>query len=147
MLSLIRRHLSPKQPQSAYERMGGEPVVRALAHRFYQLMAQDSDYAELRALHPEDLGGSEQKLFEFLSGWLGGPPLFEQRHGHPMLRARHLPFPIDKRQRNLWLHCMKRALEVEVRDRQVRRAMLEALIPLADHMRNREEGCPVRAPS
>ncbi|ADN74246.1 globin [Ferrimonas balearica DSM 9799] len=146
MLSLIRRHLSRKQPASAYERMGGEPTVRAIAHRFYQLMADDPDYADLRAIHPDDLSGSELKLFEFLSGWLGGPPLFEEKYGHPMLRARHLPFRVDKRQRNLWLHCMKRALEQEVKDRQVRRAMLEALIPLADHMRNTEEGCPVRAP-
>ncbi|MBY5923502.1 group II truncated hemoglobin [Ferrimonas balearica] len=147
MLSLIRRHLTRKQPKTAYEKMGGEPVVRAVAHRFYQLMASDSDYQDLLALHPQDLASSEEKLFEFLSGWLGGPPLFEQKYGHPMLRARHLPFRIDKRQRNLWLHCMKRALEAEVKDRQVRRAMLEALIPLADHMRNSEEGCPVRAGS
>lgn len=147
MLSLIRRHLTRKQPKTAYEKMGGEPVVRAVAHRFYQLMASDLDYEDLLALHPQDLASSEEKLFEFLSGWLGGPPLFEQKYGHPMLRARHLPFRIDKRQRNLWLHCMKRALEAEVKDRQVRRAMLEALIPLADHMRNSEEGCPVRAGS
>ncbi len=146
MLSLIRRHLTGKQPKTAYDRMGGESVVRAVAHRFYQLMASDADYHDLRALHPQDLSDSEDKLFEFLSGWLGGPPLFEQKYGHPMLRARHLPFRIDKRQRNLWLHCMKRALEAEVKDRQVRRAMMEALIPLADHMRNTEEGCPVREP-
>lgn len=139
MLSLIRRYFARKQPASAYDQLGGEEPVRRIAHRFYRLMASDPDYADLRALHPQDLAGSELKLFQFLSGWLGGPPLFEQAYGHPMLKARHMPFEIDKRQRNLWLHCMKRALELEVSNRKVRRAMLNALISLADHMRNVEE--------
>ncbi|SHI23564.1 group II truncated hemoglobin [Ferrimonas marina] len=143
MLSVIRRALGRTQAKTAYDQIGGEVVLKRLSHRFYQLMDQEPEYAPLRALHPSSLAQSEQKLFEFLSGWLGGPPLFEQKYGHPMLRARHLPFRIDKQQRNLWLHCMKRAMELEVSHRPSRQAMLKALVSLADHMRNVEEGCPI----
>ncbi|GAA5193973.1 group II truncated hemoglobin [Ferrimonas gelatinilytica] len=143
MLSLIRRALNGKQAATAYEQLGGEERLRALCHRFYALMDSEPEYRDLRALHPASLAGSEEKLFDFFSGWLGGPPLFERKHGHPRLRARHLPFRIDKRQRNLWLHCMKRALEEEISHRPSRQAMLKALVDLADHMRNVDEGCPV----
>ncbi|GAA4895444.1 group II truncated hemoglobin [Ferrimonas pelagia] len=147
MLSVIRRAFEKKQAQSAYEQIGGEQALRALSQRFYQLMDCKAEYRALRALHPDDLSGSEEKLFEFFSGWLGGPPLFEQKYGHPMLRARHLPFRIDKHQRNLWLHCMKRAMADEIAHRQARQAMFKALVSLADHMRNVEGGCPISAPN
>lgn len=143
MLSLIRRALNRKQAATAYHRLGGEKRLRALSHRFYALMASEPEYQALRALHPADLSESEEKLFAFFSGWLGGPPLFEQKYGHPRLRARHLPFRIDKQQRNLWLHCMKRAMEAEISHRPSRQAMLKALVGLADHMRNVDEGCPL----
>ncbi|TKB46962.1 globin [Ferrimonas sediminicola] len=140
MLSVIRRLLGGRQgvsePSSAYELIGGEPVVQAIAQRFYQLMEEDPRYRPLRAQHPQDLNESADKLFMFLSGWLGGPPLFEQAHGHPMLRARHLSFRVDRALRDQWLDCMRRALNDTVRHKPGRQAILKALIPLADHMRN-----------
>jgi len=48
----------------------------------------------IRKMHAEDLSGSRQKLFDFLSGWMGGPQLYVEKHGHPMLRRRHLHFSI-----------------------------------------------------
>ena len=79
---------------SPYERLGGEQAVRRLVDRFYDLMDTLPEAAGIRALHPEDLTDSREKLFMFLSGWLGGPPLYQMQYGHPRLRARHLPFPI-----------------------------------------------------
>ena len=93
----------------------------------------------IRKLHPQDLSGSEEKLFMFLSGWLGGPPLFVRRHGHPRLRARHLPFSIGAPERDQWLMCMRRALEEQVGDAGLRDKLYRALADLADHMRNRAE--------
>lgn len=143
MLSVIRRLVGRKQeaaePASAYELIGGEPVVRAIADRFYQLMQEDARYRPLRQQHPDDMAESADKLFMFLSGWLGGPPLFEQAHGHPMLRARHLSFRVDKAQRDQWLDCMRRTLNDTVSHKEGRQAILKALIPLADHMRNVNE--------
>ena len=72
-----------------YEAIGGDAAVRALTHRFYVLMDTLPEAARCRAVHPQDLSGSEEKLYEYLTGWLGGPPLYTQKRGHPMLRRRH----------------------------------------------------------
>ena len=61
---------------TAYEMIGGEAGVRALVTRFYELMDSLPEAAACRAIHPEDLSGSAEKLFEYLTGWLGGPPIF-----------------------------------------------------------------------
>lgn len=122
-----------------YERIGGEPVVRALVRRFYELMDTLPEAYAVRKLHAPELSGAEQKLFMFLSGWLGGPDLYVRRHGHPRLRARHLPFSIGTRERDEWLLCMKQALEENVSDADIRARLYEALAGLADHMRNRPE--------
>ena len=128
-----------KTPATPYEILGGEAGLRALVQRFYQLMDELPEAYGIRKLHPQDLSGSEEKLFMFLSGWLGGPPLFVRRHGHPRLRARHLPFSIGAPERDQWLMCMRRALEEQVGDAGLRDKLYRALADLADHMRNRAE--------
>jgi len=62
-------------------------------------------------LHPQPLTQIRQTFFEFLSGWLGGPALYVNKYGHPRLRARHLPFAINTRMRDQWLHCMYQVLD------------------------------------
>ena len=126
-------------PVTPYAILGGEAGLRALVRRFYQLMDELPEAYGIRKLHPQDLSGSEEKLFMFLSGWLGGPPLFVQRHGHPRLRARHLPFSIGAQERDQWLMCMRRALEEQVGDAGLRDKLYRALADLADHVRNRAE--------
>ena len=122
-----------------YAALGGEPGVRALVDRFYDLMDLEPAYAGIRALHPGVLDGSRDKLYWFLCGWLGGPDHYVQRHGHPRLRARHLPFSIGAPERDQWLMCMRRALEEQVGDAGLRDKLYRALADLADHMRNRAE--------
>jgi hemoglobin len=119
-----------------YARIGGEPAVRALVRRFYRLMDELPESYGIRKLHPENLAGSEQKLFEFLSGWMGGPQLFIAKHGHPMLRKRHFPFAIGAEQRDQWLMCMKLALDETVGDANLRDELHAAFMKVADHMRN-----------
>lgn len=119
-----------------YELIGGEPVLRALVKDFYRIMDDLPEAYGIRKLHPQDLAGSEEKLFMFLSGWLGGPDLFTQRYGHPRLRARHLPFTIAESERDQWLLCMREAMELHVKDDAMRAKLYEALAGLADHMRN-----------
>ena len=77
-----------------FEALGGEPRVRALVDRFYDLMELDPVFAPIRGLHPGTLEGSRDKLHWYMCGWLGGPQHYVQRFGHPRLRARHLPFSI-----------------------------------------------------
>ena len=94
--------------------------------------------AEVRAMHPRDLRGSREKLFWFLSGWLGGPPLYVEKKGHPRLRARHLPFAIDDAARDQWMLCMRQALAEVVEDAELSAYLERQLGRVADHMRNRE---------
>ena len=83
-----------------FARLGGEPGVRVLVDRFYDLMDLEPAYAGIRALHPPTLEGSRDKLHWFLCGWLGGPNLYIERFGHPRLRARHLPYAIGIAERD-----------------------------------------------
>lgn len=126
-------------PVTPYDILGGEAGLRRLVHRFYQLMDTLPEAWEIRRLHPENLAGSEEKLFMYLSGYLGGPSLFIEKFGHPRLRARHLPFGIGVAERDQWLMCMQLALEEQEVDAGMRDALFKALSGLADHMRNRPE--------
>jgi hemoglobin len=119
-----------------YERIGGDAAVRALAGRFYALMDTLPEAAPVRAMHAPDLSLSIEKLYEFLSGWLGGPALYMEKYGHPKLRARHLRVRIGPAERDQWMLCMRRALEETVADPQLRRELAEALGRVAEHMRN-----------
>jgi hemoglobin len=121
---------------SQYQQLGGEEAVRAMAERFYDIMQTDPEAAELLALHPQPMDGIRQKFFEFLSGWLGGPPLFTAKYGHPRLRARHLPFTIDTRLRDQWLHCMYQVLEEQVEDPLLKQQLKSQFTHLAHHMIN-----------
>jgi hemoglobin len=123
--------------QSHYERIGGDAKVRELVDRFYQHMDELPEAYGIRKLHAADLSGSRQKLHEFLTGWMGGPQLYVQKHGHPMLRRRHLPFPIGDQERDEWLMCMRLALDEVVADEKLRQELYAAFVKVADHMRNR----------
>lgn len=122
-----------------YTALGGEQTVRNLCHSFYSVMDQKPEFKIIRDMHPADLKNSEDKLFMFLSGWLGGPQLFVQNFGHPRLRARHMPFKIGKEERDQWVLCMVHAFdEVKVQE-PYRSQILHSLLKLADHMRNQTE--------
>jgi hemoglobin len=126
-----------KEPLKSYfERIGGEPVIRQLIDRFYDLMDSEPTAAGIRALHPPDLSESRDKLYWFLVGWMGGPALYIERFGHPRLRARHLPFPIAERERDEWLWCMFKALDEVVPDAALREQLAHAFAQTADFMRN-----------
>ena len=95
--------------RTPYDALGGDEGVRALADAFYDRM--ESDGPTVRAMHPADLSETRQKFYEFLSGWLGGPQLYMARRGHPRLRMRHAPFPLDQGAADEWLACMRLALD------------------------------------
>ncbi len=123
---------------SHFERLGGEEVIRKLVDQFYDLMDSVPEYYGIRKLHPQDLSGSRQKLFMFLTGWMGGPPLYETAFGHPMLRARHLPFPVGNAERDQWMACMQQAMQAIGLDERMRAELTQSFKKTADHMRNKE---------
>lgn len=120
-----------------YACLGGDAALRALVDRFYDLMELEPSYRELRAVHGNDLGSARDKLYWFLSGWLGGPNHYIERFGHPRLRARHLPFAIGTVERDQWIACMNQAMVEQGVDEDLRLRLVQALFQTADWMRNR----------
>ena len=120
-----------------FELLGGEPAVRALVERFYDLMDLEPAYAELRATHGSTLDDARQKLFWFLCGWLGGPDHYIERFGHPRLRARHLPFSIGVLERDQWVACMAQAMRETAVPEALRQRLEQSFFQTADWMRNR----------
>ena len=116
--------------------MGGEPAVRALVERFYDLMELDPEFEQLRKVHGSSLDHARERLFMFLSGWLGGPSLYTDKFGHPMLRARHLPFAIGDLERDQWMDCMVRAMEETDVPQHLHAPLRAAFQKTADWMRN-----------
>lgn len=124
-------------PATPFEWMGGEPRIRQLVDRFYDLMDLEPGYAELRATHGSTLDDARDKLFWFLCGWLGGPDHYQERFGHPRLRARHMPFAIGILERNQWVTCMDQAMgEVGVPE-DLRQRLKQSFMNTADWMRNK----------
>ena len=123
---------------TTYDKIGGDAGVARLCDRFYELMESVPQFAELRALHPEDLKGSRDKLYMFLSGWFGGPDLFVEKFGHPRLRARHMPFAIGTKERDQWVACMVLAMEEIGIEEGIRARLLENFYNTADFMRNKQ---------
>jgi hemoglobin len=129
---------APNPERTPYALMGGDAKVLALVTRFYDLMDADPDYYRIRKLHPESLDGSREKLFMFLTGWLGGPSLYTDAFGHPRLRARHLPFAIGETERDQWMACMTAALHDTGVEPSLRERLIASFANTADWMRNRE---------
>ncbi|MFG0274946.1 MAG: hypothetical protein ACF8QF_07810 [Phycisphaerales bacterium] len=88
-----------------YARMGEDAIFRMLED-FYLRLAE----SEIRWMFPDDIVEASKKSAAFFVGLLGGPPLYQQRYGSPMLRARHMPFPIDEDARQAWLATFRETL-------------------------------------
>ena len=131
---------SASTPQSLYDLLGGDPdatnQIREIVEAFYDVMDSDEKAKTIRLMHPEDLTSSREKLFMFLTGWTGGPQLYIERYGHPFLRRRHLPFKIGEEERDQWIYCMTKGMLNLKMDEVKIKALLNALYPIADFMRN-----------
>jgi len=125
--------------QTLYERIGGEEAIQNLVKTFYRHMDELAETGPIRQMHAKNLKVSEEKLFMFLSNWMGGPNLYMEKHGHPRLRMRHMPFAIDESARDQWMLCMKLALDETVDDSKLRDELMEAFYGVADFMRNRPD--------
>lgn len=116
MLSKIKNLLfPPKKPANFYQMLGAEAGIKELVHYFYHYMETDPKAIDCLNVHATIEGKVpdpvKTKLFEFLSGWLGGPNLFVEKYGHPRMRARHLHVKIGEKERDQWLYCMNMALK------------------------------------
>lgn len=119
--------------------IGGANKLRGMIDRFYDLLDQEHEFDGLRALHPHTLDNSREKTYKFLSGWSGGPNLYIEQYGHPMLRTRHLPYAIGISERDQWLRCMARAMHDIGLDETLQERLLASFSQTADWMCNKPE--------
>lgn len=117
-----------------FEEIGGESRVRELTDRFYDIVEADSP--RLRDMLPANTSTSRTKLYEFLVGWMGGPPLYSSKRGHPRLRMRHLPFAISDIEAEEWMKCMKEAMSSVDLPVQLETFLTEKFRESALHLRN-----------
>lgn len=122
--------------KTVFELIGGIDKIDELVDRFYDLMDLEPGAADIRAMHATDLSTSREKLKLFLCGWMGGPDIYSPKYGHPMLRARHLPFKIGLKERNQWLACMYQAMEECGIDGNAAKQLEESFFNTAEWMRN-----------
>ncbi|GAA4723642.1 globin [Brevibacillus fulvus] len=118
---------------TAYEQIGGAETISRLVHTFYALVQRHPDLAPI---FPEDLTETKNKQYMFLTQFLGGPPLYSERFGHPMLRARHMPFPITPKRAEAWLSCMNQAMDKIGLEGELRNEIFSRLTLTAHHMVN-----------
>lgn len=93
---------------TVYEAVGGDETFFRLVDAFYAGVETDPI---LRPMYPDDLGPSKRHLALFLIQYFGGPQTYLRERGHPRLRARHLPFPIDQAARDAWMRHMTAAIQ------------------------------------
>lgn len=116
-----------------YEAIGGAETVAKLVDAFYRRVAAHPDLAPI---FPSDLTETRRKQFLFLTQFFGGPPLFSQHIGPPMLRARHLPHPVTPERAEAWLECMAGAMDEAGIQGPVRDFLFARLSATARHMVN-----------
>ncbi len=125
-----------EQVPTHYDALGGAAGIAGIVERFYDLMDTAPEAVHVRALHATSLKVSREKLTLFLTGWTGGPQVYVEKYGHPMLRQRHFPFAIGALERDEWMWCMDRALVEHDMDPDLRSYLRQRFSALADHMRN-----------
>lgn len=115
-----------------YEEIGAEKLSEVI-HAFYKRVAKHPD---LIPIFPKDLTETIRKQIQFQTQFLGGPDLFTEEHGHPMMRARHMNFKITPARAQAWLECMSEALEEVGVDEKFRKIYYQRLVMTAQHMIN-----------
>lgn len=126
-----------KEQSTPYESIGGEAMVRRIVNRFYDIMDSAPEAARIRAMHAADLSPMRASLFEFLSGWLGGPPLYFQRPDRKCIMSAHRPYPIGPEERDEWMFCMRKALEDCGVSTEIRTLLDQPFLRMADAFSNR----------
>jgi len=113
----------------------GEDGFRRLIAAFYRQIPSDDI---LGPLYPQaDFAGAEERLRDFLIFRFGGPQHYTEKRGHPRLRMRHAPFPVDQAARDRWMKLMNHALEEAATPADVKHILLAYFDSTATAMMNR----------
>ncbi|MEQ8661427.1 MAG: group II truncated hemoglobin [Gammaproteobacteria bacterium] len=96
---------------TSFQAAGGEAGLRRLVDDFYDIMASRPAAATIRAMHPDDLDVSRDKLARFLCGWLGGPHRYNEKYGRITIPGAHTHLDIGAAERDAWMGCMREAID------------------------------------
>ena len=125
---------STPPPPSVYEAVGGRPYFERLIDVFYSGVESDE---LLRPMYPDDLTESRRNMVDFLGQYWGGPTAYSDRKGHPRLRMRHAPFPVDEAARTAWLSHMNDAIEAtDGASDEIKATMNDYFAMAANHLLN-----------
>jgi hemoglobin len=120
----------------------GQDGVKALANAFYDAMDELPQAAEIRAMHAENLDNIKRMLAAYLTGWMGGPPVYQALKGTVCLTEPHEPYTIGPRERDQWLLCMDEALFRIGASDELKAMLKEPMFRVADTVRNQDHSGP-----
>ena len=123
---------------ASYRAAGGEAGIRRLVDAFYDEMDSEASAAGIRAMHPEDLSVSRDKLARFLCGWLNGPNRYREKYGAISIPGAHAHLSIGPRERDAWLACMEKAISRQDYSEEFKRYLYAQLCVPANRVVNRE---------
>ncbi|MEM7194695.1 MAG: group II truncated hemoglobin [Pseudomonadota bacterium] len=132
--------MSPQQPpygtgDSSFRAAGGLDGLERLAADFYEAMSTLPSARRIRKMHPADISESRERLKLFLSGWLGGPRLYQAAHGEIRLPVFHAKFPIGKDESQAWLDCMQIAVDKQPYSADFKAYLMKQLAVPAERIR------------
>ncbi len=124
-----------QKPIIPYVETGAEKLSD-LIDSFYSKVAKNP---KLKPIFPDDLTETARKQKQFQTQYLGGPNIYTEEHGHPMMRARHMNFEITPERAQAWLECMYEAMDEVGLDGKFREIYYKRLVLTAHHMINAED--------
>lgn len=130
-----------ERPQTPYEILGDDGI-RELVHVFYDVMDELPLAADIRAMHAEKLDSIKRMLTAYLTGWMGGPPVYQAIKGTVCLTDPHEPYRIGPKERDQWLACMDEALIRIGASEELKDMLKDPMYRVADTVRNCEDSTP-----
>jgi len=125
-------------PQTPYQILG-EQGIRDLVDTFYNIMDTLPEARDVRKMHADDLSQVKERLGDYLTGWMGGPPLYAKKYGSVCMTEPHAPYAIGPDERDQWLLCMHKALEQVGASDELKEMLREPLFRIADAVKNRDQ--------
>lgn len=123
-------------PGTIYEAIGGQQSVDKIVTALYNHIGK---HEKLLPIFPDDLSEPARKQRLFLAQFFGGPALYTEERGHPMLKRRHMEFEITHERKDAWLECMGKALKDANIEEPYQTAIYKRIAMTAEHMVNQDE--------
>ena len=130
-------HASYREGDNQFQLAGGVEGITKLSNDFYDQMEKLKETRRILHMHPTDLTVSREKLARFLCGYMNGPELYEEKYGPIALAPAHSHLAIGTSEKEAWLLCMEKALEMQPYPQEFKDFMLMRLATPAERCRNR----------